>query len=390
MKKKWEMKKLVEICRFINGRAYNKQELLNKGKYPVLRVGNFFTNTHWYYSDLELDKDKYCDNGDLLYAWSASFGPKVWDGGKVIYHYHIWKVIPDYSLVTKEFLYLLLDWDKDKIKLDQGTGTTMTHVSKGSMENRLVQIPPLAEQQRIVAVLDKAFAAIATAKEYAERNLQNSKELFQSYLHNVFANKGEGWEEKKLGKLCEINPRRSVINRSDIMPTTFVPMSAVDEVNGIIAHPAQRPYSDVKKGYTFFIENDVIFAKITPCMQNGKQAIARNLIDGIGFGSTEFHVIRPNEKIMAEWIWYFVRQSVILQTATKFFKGTVGQQRVPDSYLKILNIPLPPLVEQQRIVAKLEALSEQTKNLESIYRLKIADLEELKKSILQKAFNGEL
>ncbi|MCF5049953.1 restriction endonuclease subunit S, partial [Pseudomonas simiae] len=79
-----QWKALEEVCRFINGRAYKQPELLGQGKYPVLRVGNFFTNDNWYYSDLELDEDKYCDKGDLLYAWSASFGPRIWEGDKVI------------------------------------------------------------------------------------------------------------------------------------------------------------------------------------------------------------------------------------------------------------------------------------------------------------------
>ena len=89
---KWPMVKLGDVVRIINGKAYKQEELLSQGKYPVLRVGNFFSNSNWYYSDLELEDDKYCNNGDLLYAWSASFGPKIWDGGKAIYHYHIWKI----------------------------------------------------------------------------------------------------------------------------------------------------------------------------------------------------------------------------------------------------------------------------------------------------------
>src|SRR4029079_18777461 len=92
MKKGWQTKKLSEVCELVNGRAYSKPELQAAGKYRVLRVGNFFTNDHWYHSDLELEDNKYCDTGDLLYAWSASFGPRIWSGGKVIYHYHIWKV----------------------------------------------------------------------------------------------------------------------------------------------------------------------------------------------------------------------------------------------------------------------------------------------------------
>lgn len=142
MKQGWEVKRLDQVCTLINGRAYKKNELLLDGKYPVLRVGNFFTNNNWYYSDLELPEDKYCEEGDLLYAWSASFGPKIWRGEKVIYHYHIWKVIPNYELISKQFLYQFLNYDIDKIKEDQGTGATMMHVGKGSMDARIIPLPP--------------------------------------------------------------------------------------------------------------------------------------------------------------------------------------------------------------------------------------------------------
>ncbi len=201
MKKGWEEKKLGEVCRFINGRAYSKNELLVNGKYTVLRVGNFFTNNNWYYSDLELEDDKYCDNGDLLYAWSASFGPRIWTGNKVIYHYHIWKVVPNSDIISKQFLFQLLEWDTEAIKKAHGTGTTMMHVGKGDIEKRLVPLPPLPEQQQIVSILDEAFAAIDQAKENLQRNLQNAKDLFQSELNNIFTNKGEGWLEKKLGEV---------------------------------------------------------------------------------------------------------------------------------------------------------------------------------------------
>lgn len=165
MKNGWQKKKLHDVCELVNGRAYSKPELLTKGKYRVLRVGNFFTNEHWYYSDLELEEKKYCDAGDLLYAWSASFGPHIWTGEKVIFHYHIWKVVADPAQVDEKLLFYFFLWDTGKIKEDQGTGTTMIHVSKGSMEDRDILLPPLPEQQRIVGILDEAFAGIATAKQ---------------------------------------------------------------------------------------------------------------------------------------------------------------------------------------------------------------------------------
>jgi type I restriction enzyme S subunit len=182
----WVDKKLEEVCTFINGRAYKKDEMLSEGKYPLLRVGNFFTNKDWYYSDLELDADKYCDTGDLLYAWSASFGPRVWEGGKVIYHYHIWKVLPNPAVVDKRFLLHLLEWDVDQIKRAHGTGTTMMHVSKGSMESRAVPIPPLKEQSSIVALLDNLTKETERLASLYERKLAALEALKESLLHQAF------------------------------------------------------------------------------------------------------------------------------------------------------------------------------------------------------------
>jgi len=202
MKEAWKSTKLRNVCELINGRAYSKPELLANGKYRVLRVGNFFTNNHWYYSDLELEANKYCDTGDLLYAWSASFGPRIWLGDKVIFHYHIWKVVHNPALIDQKFLFMFFLWDTELVKEEQGTGTTMTHVSKGSMEDRTIQLPPLPEQKRIVGILDEAFDGIATAKSNAEKNLQNARALFESHLQSVFTQRGDDWVEKPLGTLA--------------------------------------------------------------------------------------------------------------------------------------------------------------------------------------------
>ncbi|EKD0897740.1 restriction endonuclease subunit S [Shigella sonnei] len=197
---------LAKVCRLINGRAYKQEELLSKGKYPVLRVGNFFTNQNWYYSDLELDQDKYCDNGDLLYAWSASFGPRIWHGGKSIYHYHIWKVVPDSNLICKQFLYYLLQWDTKALKDAHSTGSTMMHISKTTIEKRLVPIPcpdnpekSLAIQSEIVRILDK-FTAL-TAELTAELNMR--KKQYNYYRDQLLSFKEGEVEWKTLGDVTK-------------------------------------------------------------------------------------------------------------------------------------------------------------------------------------------
>ena len=195
-----EWKELGEVCRFINGKAYKKPELLDQGKYPVLRVGNFFTNDNWYYSDLELHEDKYCDDGDLLYAWSASFGPRIWEGGKVIYHYHIWKVIPKIEIVSKKYLFYLLDWDTEALKAEHGTGSTMMHVGKGAIEKRVVPIPPLAVQNKVVQILD-TFTTL-TAELTAE--LLAREKQYAYYLRQLLTFNVEHVEWKTLEKVSNI------------------------------------------------------------------------------------------------------------------------------------------------------------------------------------------
>ena len=134
-------------------------------------------------------------------------------------------------------------------------------------------------------------------------------------------------------------------------------MAAVSDIEGKIISPQQVPFSEVAKGYTRFQENDVIWAKITPCMQNGKSAVARNLLGKLGFGSTEFHVVRTRDHsvVLPEFIWILVRIHSVRKLAEKYFSGSAGQQRVPASFLENLAIPLPPLPVQQQIMGRVAA-----------------------------------
>ncbi len=177
----WEEKKLGDDVQFINGRAYKQDELLNSGKYLVLRVGNLFTNDSYYYSDLELDNDKYIENGDLIYAWSATFGPRIYYGEKCIYHYHIWKLKFDENIISKIFLNYYLLYDVEKIK-SQRTGGTMVHITKNAMEHRELQFPCLAEQQKIADCL----SALDDVIEKQKATLAAWEELKKGLLQQMF------------------------------------------------------------------------------------------------------------------------------------------------------------------------------------------------------------
>jgi type I restriction enzyme S subunit len=153
----WARSTLTDLVTVLNGRAYAKDELLPEGT-PVLRVGNLFTSKHWYYSNLQLESDKYCDEGDLIFAWSASFGPFIWTGPKAIYHYHIWKLdLHSVRDLDTRYLYWFLQNKTQEIRR-AGHGVSMLHMTKEKMEQLEVMVPPLAEQKRIVAKVDELMA----------------------------------------------------------------------------------------------------------------------------------------------------------------------------------------------------------------------------------------
>ena len=153
--KNFAQRKLGDVATLLNGRAYKASELLSSGRYLVLRVGNFFTNTDYYYSDLELEPDKYCDTGDILYSWSATLGAQIWKGGKVIYHYHIWKVLFDENILNKEYFCFMLNVMTDSLK-QETHGSTMVHLTKDGMEKKFIAIPPLELQKRFVSIAEQA------------------------------------------------------------------------------------------------------------------------------------------------------------------------------------------------------------------------------------------
>jgi type I restriction enzyme S subunit len=176
----WEENTFGGVARFINGKAYKQVELLDEGKYRVLRVGNLFSNNSWYHSDLELDEDKYIDNGDLIYAWSASFGPRFWQEEKVIYHYHIWKVVPNDN-VDKLYLFHAFMSDVESIK-SQSQGGTMFHITKGNIESRKFNFPCVEEQQKIATYL----SSIDTKIEAVNNQITQTQTFKKGLLQQLF------------------------------------------------------------------------------------------------------------------------------------------------------------------------------------------------------------
>ena len=333
-----EWKALGGVCRFINGRAYKKPELLEEGKYTVLRVGNFFTNDRWYHSNLELPEDKYCDNGDLLYAWSASFGPRIWGGEKVIYHYHIWKVVPNENMILKKFLFYLLEWDVKSLKDEHATGSTMLHVSKGSIEKRLVPIPcpenpekSLKIQAEIVRILD-AFTELAT-----ELTTElNARKKQYNYYRDQFLRFEDGEVEwKALGALAEN------------LDSMRKPITSGLRESGEIPYYGASGIVDYVKDYIF--DGDFLLVS-----EDGANLLARNTpiafsISGKNWVNNHAHVLKFETYAERRYVEYYL-SSIDL---TPYISGA-AQPKLNQRNLNSISIPNPSLEEKERIVAILD------------------------------------
>jgi Restriction endonuclease S subunits len=188
----------------------------------------------------------------------------------------------------------------------------------------------------------------------------------------------ERWEWKKLGEIAEINPKFDRQSISGNIEVTFLPMKCIEELTGNVDTSNIKNIAEVSKGYTPLMENDLIYAKITPCMENGKIAIAKGLKNNLGFASTEFHVIRFEKKAYDKFFFFYLIQKRIRKYAALNMTGSAGQKRVPASFLNNLLVPLPPIETQQKIVSILEK-AEETKKLR-------AQADELTQKLLQSVF----
>jgi len=269
---------------------------------------------------------------------------------------------------------------------DQANPGHVPSIRKSVMEEIPFPVAAPPEQSRIVELLDQADALRRLRREADTKAARILPALFLKMFGDPATNP-QGLTVKLLGDpaVCEINPRQRA-ELSDFDLVSFVPMADVDDVLGRITGSQSRPYGEVKKGFTPFQEGDVLFAKITPCMQNGKAAIASGLLGGIGFGSTEFHVLRAGEEVTPEYLFALVRLQSFRNHAMSAFTGSAGQQRVPTEFLRQYRLPLPTSTSLQtfsRIVRQLLAWEVEAE-------LAADKLEAQFKLLLQRAFSGQL
>lgn len=199
-----------------------------------------------------------------------------------------------------------------------------------------------------------------------------------------------GWQLARIGEIADVNPSLDASINRTTANVSFVPMAAVEAQTGAIDLSRTKHLSEVRKGYRHFRERDVLFAKITPCMENGKMAVIPRLQYGIGLGSTEFHVLRPSRKVSSEYLFLFVSSAQFRSDAERHMTGAVGQRRVPAAYLVEHPIPLPPVQEQCRIAETVNRLFSELDMGIDILRNVLTRLSIYRQTLLKSAFEGKL
>lgn len=285
----------------------------------------------------------------------------------------------------------------------KSSATTISIVNKSKMEECSFPLCPTNEQQRIVTRIESLFAKLDEAKEKAQEVVDGFETRKAAILHKAFSGELtakwreendisiDSWTSVSISDVCTVNPKKiDTRNISDDLKVSFFPMPALSEVYGAITEPQTRLLKEVKTGFTNFVEGDVVFAKITPCMENGKSAVIGKLVNDIGYGTTEFYVLRCSEKAFNRYIYHLLRSKTFRDQAKQVMTGAVGQQRVPKSFIEHYVLLLPSISEQKEIVSILDRMYDSELKTIEIAEAVIEQVDIMKKAILARAFRGEL
>lgn len=270
-------------------------------------------------------------------------------------------------------------------------GSTVKYVRMQNFNDFIVPVPPFPEQQRIVAKIEELFAELDNSVAMLKKVKEQINQFNESLMEQIFQQSDCSWEEYKLGdeKICSINKNFNLPDFEDEDIVSFLPMAAVEAKTNKF-YPQTTTYGKVKKGYTKFRNGDVLFAKITPCMENGKICIVNDLIKDCGFGSTEFHVLRCSENLLPKFLYYFVSRENFLRRAVPYMTGSVGQKRMPSDYLAEQKIKVPSIDVQKQIINCVADKISKSKSIDNILDSVLVSCDALRQSILKKAFGGEL
>lgn len=396
--------KIGDHIRIIPGFPFSSSKFNNDGYgLPLIRIRDLLDSTTNTYFKGEYAKEYIIEKGDILIGMDGDFHIVRWQSNrKALLNQRIMKVAQkEGAKININFFYFFL-FPFLKDVWEKTTATTVKHLSTYDVSEAIIEFPPLPQQTRIAHILSTCDRVI----EKTQVTITKYKSIKQGLLHDLFSRgidlstgklrpkyeeAPELYMESKLGmvpkewypdslnKLCYLNP---VFNPPSKLHSntevTFFRMEDVSNDAEIINHNTKKLSKVSKKGFTPFIENDILFAKITPCMENGKGALAKGLKNSIGFGSTEFHVLRPMDDRSTLFLFYLTTSRQFRIKAEGKMSGSASQQRVPTSFLQEYQIAIPPIDEQFAIGLRIDAVNQNVQTEQNY----LAKLQSLKQGLM--------
>ncbi len=392
MKVGWNTALLGDICKIIGGGTPPKNNAeYYTGNIPWATVrdmrNGIITETEFNITKnaIKNSSTNIIPAGNVIIATRVGLGKVCLLGQDTAINQDLRGIIPNNpKTLSVRFLFSWFKSISDLI-VKEGTGATVQGVKLPFIKSLKIPVPPLPEQQRIVDILDKAFDGIATAKANAEKNLQNAREVFESYLESVFAQRGKGWKVKKIAEVA----KHSLGKMLDKAKNKGVPQSYLRNINVRwftfdLSDLLQMPFLQEESAKYTAVNGDVLIC------EGGYPGRAAIWTENYPiYFQKALHRVRFHEPEHNEWFIYYLYIQGKNGELKRYFSGT-GIQHFTGEALNRFELPLPPLSELRQFVAKFKKLSAETQHLESIYQQKLAALEELKKSLLHQAFSGQL
>ncbi len=390
----WPVKTLGDVCDFVRGVTFNKADSrseMKTGFIPLLRATNItekglLREDFVFVPKNGVRADQKLMSGDALItiaSGSASVVGRsvlVEDPGEMTFGAFCGVLRPSPEILPRYLSHFMSSRSVRTAWSEAAQGTNINNLKRDDILQTECLVPPLEEQKRIVALLDAATARVTELAACYERARTHANNLFTSAVRDALESNPD-WPIKTLGEVAVVNPSEPALSED----APFVPMDAVTSGKRDIQYTqprGQRSGARARAG-------DILFARITPCLQNGKVALVQDELARCG-GSTEFIVVRAGPDVLNGYLYQWITSDHVRDEVTALMKGATGRQRLNAEDLALAELPVPPLEEQKRIVARLDSMKAKTSEMVAAYDAKLIAAKNLRQSILEAAFKGDL
>ena len=419
----WQWVNIKDVGKIQTGNTPPKKDLENYGNHiPLIKPpqlnDELISDAEDFLSTIGSKKGRILPPNSVLVSCIGNLGKTGINNKPVAFNQQI-NAITFFPQINPKYGFYFFQSQYSKRQLESlASATTISIVNKSKFSSIKIPLAPFNEQVRIVSKMEELFSRLDQGVKDLQQTQQHLEQYRQSILKQAFTGKlsaswrkinseeldeytthpfndnywnlPSSWKWLPFKAIAEINPKLPYDLDYEI-DVSFIPMSKVEKETGYIDLTENRKFGEVKKGYKRFINGDIIFAKITPCMENGKMAIPYGLTNGVGIGSTEFHVIRMrNDYSLNLFYYYFLLQKWFRKFAEQQFTGTVGHRRVPTDFMKTVYVPVTSYDEQRKIIDLIENHMSITNRIEIDMITSLNRCNYIKQSILKRAFNGGL